>query len=140
MQCIEAQCIAERMHAWLACVCNFLKTAAHLLMVAGDAYCRSATSNNSFTCGARRMRSPLGSVSSLLSSITLFMFSTQTWVPGGGEAEGRSMRGEWDGQFVHWCSQQTTCPEAAPRKVVLLCCRLLQKLAQHPKRTHKAVH
>ena len=48
-------------------------------MVAGDAYCRSKTSKSIEHVGKlRRMRSPLGSVSSLLSSITEFMFSTHS--------------------------------------------------------------
>ena len=53
-------------------------TMPHREMVAGDAYCRSNTSNRSLQWFTRRMRSPFGSVSSLLSSITLFMFSTQS--------------------------------------------------------------
>ena len=48
-------------------------------MVAGDAYCKSKTSKSIVEVGKlSRMRSPLGSVSSLLSSMTEFMFSTHT--------------------------------------------------------------
>ena len=48
-------------------------------IVAGDAYWRSKTSKSIEHVGKlRRIRSPLGSVSSLLSSITLFMFSTHS--------------------------------------------------------------
>jgi len=47
-------------------------------MVAGEANCRSYTSNSSLQWFCSRMRSPLGSVSSRLSSITEFMFSTHT--------------------------------------------------------------
>ena len=39
---------------------------------------RFITSNSNLQWDCRRMRSPLGRVSSLLSSITLFMFSTHT--------------------------------------------------------------
>mmetsp|Transcript_30427 Transcript_30427/g.76191 ORF Transcript_30427/g.76191 Transcript_30427/m.76191 type:complete len:251 (+) Transcript_30427:6930-7682(+) len=46
--------------------------------VAGEANCRSPTSKISLTWSTRRMRSPLGSVRSLLSSITEFIFSTHT--------------------------------------------------------------
>mmetsp|Transcript_33746 Transcript_33746/g.73750 ORF Transcript_33746/g.73750 Transcript_33746/m.73750 type:complete len:202 (-) Transcript_33746:421-1026(-) len=53
-------------------------TMPHREMVAGEAYCRSATSKSSLQWSVTRMRSELGSVSSLLSSITEFMFSTHT--------------------------------------------------------------
>ena len=53
-------------------------TMPHRLMVAGEAYCRSKTSKSSLHQLLSRMRSPFGSVRSLLSSITLFMFSTHT--------------------------------------------------------------
>ena len=48
-------------------------------MVAGEAYCRSKTSKSIEVVGKlSRIRSPLGRVSSRLSSMTLFMFSTHT--------------------------------------------------------------
>ena len=51
----------------------------HREMVAGEAYCRSKTSYSIEHVGKlSRIRSPLGSVSSLLSSITEFMFSTHS--------------------------------------------------------------
>mmetsp|Transcript_24010 Transcript_24010/g.78157 ORF Transcript_24010/g.78157 Transcript_24010/m.78157 type:complete len:343 (+) Transcript_24010:668-1696(+) len=53
-------------------------TIPHRETVAGEAYCKSKTSNNSLQWSINRMRSPFGRVSSLLSSITLFMFSTHT--------------------------------------------------------------
>ena len=53
-------------------------TIPHRETVAGEAYCRSATSNSSLTWSTKRIRSPFGNVSSLLSSITEFMFSTHT--------------------------------------------------------------
>merc|ERR1719183_609180 len=49
----------------------------HRETVAGEAYWRSNTSNSMEQVGKLSlMRSPLGRVSSLLSSITEFMFST----------------------------------------------------------------
>ena len=47
-------------------------------IVAGEAYCRSNVSQIIAQCGCRRMRSPFGSVSRRLSSMTEFMFSTHT--------------------------------------------------------------
>lgn len=100
---------------------------AHRLMVAGDAYWRSATSNSSFTWGARRMRSPLGSVRSLLSSITLFMFSTQTYAGRGGERTASALDwsanrlGAWvahqqlaSGSVGHFADQARAQPGGGP--------------------------
>ena len=47
-------------------------------MVAGLAYWRSKVSHIIAQWGCRRIRSPLGSVNSLLSSMTEFIFSTHT--------------------------------------------------------------
>lgn len=47
-------------------------------MVAGEAYCKSATSNNILQNFYNLILSPLINVSNLLSSMTLFMFSTHT--------------------------------------------------------------
>ena len=52
----------------------------HREIVAGDAYCRSKVSQIMQQWGWSRILSPFGSVNNLLSSITLFMFSTQTCV------------------------------------------------------------
>mmetsp|Transcript_3414 Transcript_3414/g.6493 ORF Transcript_3414/g.6493 Transcript_3414/m.6493 type:complete len:262 (-) Transcript_3414:1159-1944(-) len=46
--------------------------------VAGEAYWRSPTSNNNAHVGCTRIRSPLGRVSNLLSSMTEFIFSTHS--------------------------------------------------------------
>jgi hypothetical protein len=80
VSCARWPCCSKTPHSPFlsSLAASFSPLAPHLDMVAGLAYCRSATSNSSFTCGCRRMRSPFGSVSSLLSSITLFMFSTHT--------------------------------------------------------------
>ena len=43
-----------------------------------DRLCDAHTSKSSRQWGCKRMRSPFGNVRSLLSSMTLFMFSTQT--------------------------------------------------------------
>jgi hypothetical protein len=50
----------------------------HLEIVAGLAYCRSKVSQIMQQWGCNLMRSPFGSVNNLLSSMTEFMFSTQT--------------------------------------------------------------
>ncbi len=54
------------------------QTMPHLEIVAGEAYCKSKVSQIMQQWGCNLIRSPFGSVSSRLSSITLFMFSTQT--------------------------------------------------------------
>ena len=46
------------------------QTMPHRLMVAGDAYCKSKVSQIMQQWGCKRMRSPFGSVSSRLSSMT----------------------------------------------------------------------
>ena len=56
------------------------QTMPHREIVAGDAYCKSKVSQIMQQWGCNRMRSPFGSVSNLLSSMTEFMFSTQTCV------------------------------------------------------------
>ena len=53
-------------------------TMPHREIVAGEAYCKSATSKSNLQWSTSRMRSPLGRVRSLLSSITEFIFSTHT--------------------------------------------------------------
>ena len=49
-------------------------------IVAGEAYCKSKVSQIMQQWGCNLIRSPFGSVSSRLSSMTEFMFSTQTCV------------------------------------------------------------
>ena len=53
-------------------------TIPHLEIVAGDAYYRSATSKSIAQWESKRIRSLLAKVKILLSSMTEFMFSTQT--------------------------------------------------------------
>ena len=56
------------------------QTMPHREIVAGDAYCKSNVSQIMQQWGCSLIRSPFGSVSNRLSSMTEFMFSTQTCV------------------------------------------------------------